>query len=392
MDAGWQECVACKFQDISNTTGLPLGAACVAVKGMSFPGFPTFPVVHRWHMKHFGDLLPKQFVNQGGDPYLFELYSRFNAAAFEVTCRLENTIGGDNDARYIKYDIHWKGQILRLNLRSVQKKLQLEKRIGICLDVVVPSYRLNNNAILQRIVSIRASIPTYVKFWIVLDNPDPDHIASAPSMAHKVNETAQLNIDGNCIVNVVHYRKNRGASYARNIGYTYSTADWVIFIDDDVLPDGCILDAYIGALRRYPEAKVFVGLTELPESMNLWTEMLRACNVMYFYGIANQRLRPPWGVTANLMVRGSRHNFEEIYPKTGGGGKISISCFNSRSGILEIRTALELMSVFQEPRQNIHGGIEAILVLWTDRWLGLGRLAVPIGVARQDLLDVSQLD
>jgi glycosyltransferase involved in cell wall biosynthesis len=211
-------------------------------------------------------------------------------------------------------------------------------------------------------------------------------------MAHKVNETAQLNIDGNCIVNVVHYRKNRGASYARNIGYTYSTADWVIFIDDDVLPDGCILDAYIGALRRYPEAKVFVGLTELPESMNLWTEMLRACNVMYFYGIANQRLRPPWGVTANLMVRGSRHNFEEIYPKTGGGGKISISCFNSRSGILEIRTALELMSVFQEPRQNIHGGIEAILVLWTDRWLGLGRLAVPIGVARQDLLDVSQLD
>lgn len=325
LDAGWQERVACKFQNISNITGLPLGAACVAVKDMSFPGFPTFPVVHRWHMKHFGDLLPKQFVNQGGDPYLFELYSRFNAAAFEVTCRLENTIGGDDDARYMKYDIHWKGQILTLNLRSVQQKLPLEKRTGICLDVVVPSYRLNNNKILQRIVSIRASIPTYVKFWIVLDNPDPDHIVSVTAMANKVNET-QLNIDGNYIVNVVQYGKNHGASYARNIGYNFSTADWVLFIDDDVIPDRGILDAYIGALKRYPEAKVFVGLTELPESMNLWTEMLRACNVMYFYGIADQRLHPPWGVTANLMVRGSRHNhkiqFKGIYPKTGGGEDI----------------------------------------------------------------------
>ena len=45
-------------------------------------------------MRNFGQLLPKQFVNQGGDPYLYELYSRFGVAGWEVSCRLENTIGG----------------------------------------------------------------------------------------------------------------------------------------------------------------------------------------------------------------------------------------------------------------------------------------------------------
>lgn len=43
--------------------------------------------------------ITKHFANQGGDPYLYELYSRFNAADFQVGCRLLNTIGRDEDAR-----------------------------------------------------------------------------------------------------------------------------------------------------------------------------------------------------------------------------------------------------------------------------------------------------
>jgi hypothetical protein len=54
--------------------------------------------------------------------------------------------------------------------------------------------------------------------------------------------------------------------------------------------------------------------------------MLKTCNVMYFYGISKHRIHPPWGVTANMMVRGSRHNhaiqFKNLYPKTGGGEDI----------------------------------------------------------------------
>jgi glycosyltransferase involved in cell wall biosynthesis len=325
LDRGWQERIVRRFHDIAEKEGLPFGAACVAMKDLSFPGFPTFPVLHRWHLQHFGSLLPKQFANQGGDPYLYELYSRINAAAFEVSCRLENTIGGDGDARYEKYHINWRGLILAHNLRSLEQKLEMKKTKGICLDIVVPSYRVNNKDFLRRIVLLRATVDVYVKFWIVIDNPRHDHIESVTKMANELNEQ-QLQVEGNYFINVIHYGANRGASYARNTGFNYTTADWVLFLDDDVIPDENILDAYIGAIKRYPYAKVFVGMTELPESCNLWTEMLCTCNIGYFYAIAKRMVHPSWGVTANLMVRGSRHNstiqFKDIYPKTGGGEDI----------------------------------------------------------------------
>lgn len=325
LDPGWQERIVRKFHLISKSQNLPFGAACVAMKDLSFPGFPTFPVVHRWHIQHFGSLLPKQFANQGGDPYLYELYSRFNAAAFEVSCRLENKIGGDGDARYQKYAIDWRRQILSLNLTKMKGFLNEDKPKGVCLDVIVPSYRVDNDDFLRRIALLRATSDVYVKFWFVVDNPKEEHVKAVKQLAIELND-AQLRVDGNYFINVIHYAENRGASYARNTGYNYTTADWVLFLDDDVIPDENILDAYIGALKRYPQAKVFVGLTELPEACNGWTEMLCACNVGYFYGIAKRMVHPSWGVTANLMVRGSRHNstiqFKDIYPKTGGGEDI----------------------------------------------------------------------
>ena len=75
-DKGWQAKVAARFHATAQEFNLPLGAAVVALNDVSFPGFPTFPVIHRWHMDHFGRVLPRQFVNQDGDPFLFDLYSR----------------------------------------------------------------------------------------------------------------------------------------------------------------------------------------------------------------------------------------------------------------------------------------------------------------------------
>jgi hypothetical protein len=327
LDSGWQEHIVSRFQSIAEEEGLPFGAACVAMNDLSFPGFPTFPVLHRWHMQAFGSLLPNQFANQGGDPYLYELYSRFNAADFSPTSRMENTIGGDGDARYEKHQINWRTHILNMNLRKMKAILGGRQPTGVVLDIVVPSYRINNNDFLERIALLRASVKMYVKFWFVVDNPDEDHLASVKRLADKLNED-QLKVEGNYFINVLHYSGNRGASYARNFGYNFTTADWVLFLDDDVIPDGNILDAYAGSIRRYPNAKVFVGLTELPKACNLWTQMLCACNIGYFYSIAQRMVHPSWGVTANLMVRGSRHNstiqFKDIYPKTGGGEDIDL--------------------------------------------------------------------
>lgn len=325
LDVGWPSKVVQAFHAIARETCLPLGAACVCLNDISFPGFPTFPVIHRWHMNVFKTLLPKQFVNQGGDPYLYELYSRFNAACFVTDCRLENTIGGDGDARYRKHNICWEGQILSVNLKKLQAQLHLDTPTGFVIDIVVPAYRTNNEVILTKIAALRSSVKAYVKFWLVVDNPNPENLQKVKHLATSLNEK-QWQCDGNYFVNVIHYGENRGASYARNTGYNYSTADWVLFLDDDVLPEDNIIDAYIGAIQRYPEGKVFVGQTELPDACNMWTEMLKTCNIGYFYSIANHMVHPSWGVTANLMVYGSRNNrtiqFKSIFPKTGGGEDI----------------------------------------------------------------------
>mmetsp|Transcript_17483 Transcript_17483/g.47688 ORF Transcript_17483/g.47688 Transcript_17483/m.47688 type:complete len:1004 (-) Transcript_17483:1972-4983(-) len=327
-DEGWRSQVVAKFQEISVKTGLPLGAACVALNDESFPGFPTFPVVHRWHIDKFDTILPRQFVNQGGDPYLYELYSRFDAAAFLPSCRLSNTIGGDHEARYKKHEINWKGQILRLNLMHLKELLQRQPT-GICLDVVVPSYRTNNDEILSSILKLQSSHQAYVRFWLVVDNPDEDHLKHVRQVADGINVERFPKL-GNYFITVLHYAENRGASFARNFGYNFSSADFVLFLDDDVTPSPQLLDAYIGAIQRYPQACVFVGNTELPVPCNAWTKMLRSCNIMFFYDISKHVPFPPWGVTANLLVRGSRHNntiqFKGKYPKTGGGEDIDL-CF-----------------------------------------------------------------
>lgn len=220
-----------------------------------------------------------------------------------MSSRLKNTLGGDSSARYVKHDINWPGQVLSLQTKHLKEHLNRQPD-GICLDVVIPSYRKNNEAILRSILRLRASVKVYVKFWLVVDNPDPQHLIDVKQLAAESNAcSAKLTSapsqdvlshgQFNYFVNVVHYNVNRGASHARNTGYNYSTADWCLFLDDDVVPDPCLLDAYVGAIFRYPEARVFVGQTNLPKPINVWTQMLSASNVMYFYGIASRRTHPP---------------------------------------------------------------------------------------------------
>ena len=46
-DKNWQGKVAVRFETVAEESGLPLGAACVDLNDESFPGFPTFPVIHQ---------------------------------------------------------------------------------------------------------------------------------------------------------------------------------------------------------------------------------------------------------------------------------------------------------------------------------------------------------
>ena len=77
---GWKGEIEDEFAHLAASTGFPLGLACVAFRDMSFSVFPTFPVIHRRHFEIFNHLLPVEFINQHGDPFLFEVYRRFGTS------------------------------------------------------------------------------------------------------------------------------------------------------------------------------------------------------------------------------------------------------------------------------------------------------------------------
>ncbi|KAG8888581.1 hypothetical protein FRB98_007345 [Tulasnella sp. 332] len=75
LDEGWMRRVREEFEAISLKEGVPGGFGCVAFTDDSFPGMPTFPIVHRSHLGVFGgEVIPDTFINQDGDPYLYQLY------------------------------------------------------------------------------------------------------------------------------------------------------------------------------------------------------------------------------------------------------------------------------------------------------------------------------
>lgn len=78
---GWKGEIGDEFESLAASTGLPLGVACVPFRDMRFSVFPTFPVIHRRHFENFNHLLPVEFINQHGDPFLFEVYRRFGTTS-----------------------------------------------------------------------------------------------------------------------------------------------------------------------------------------------------------------------------------------------------------------------------------------------------------------------
>lgn len=318
----WKQLIETSFSDIANSTGLPYGCGCVAFKDISFPGFPTFPVIHRFHFTTFKELvIPSQLFNQGGDPYLFALYNHFGASKF-VDAYLNNTLGGkETSTRYVKRHVRWNNEILSTGINLLSNSISQSPLI--CIDIVVPTYRCDI-AILSKIISLRSTKNVRVSFWLIIDNPDATNLDEVRALE---------SIYDNYSVNIREHVKNYGASAARNTGLDYSDADWVILLDDDVTPSEHIIDAYIGAIQRYPSAKIFVGNTKLPPPCSLITHAFVASDLIGSYNIAERRIDPPWGVTANLCVCGrtSRVRFLLEYPKTGGGEDIDY-CIRAAKG------------------------------------------------------------
>ncbi|KAF8698896.1 GDP-mannose 4,6 dehydratase, partial [Rhizoctonia solani] len=329
LDEGWMRTIHQRFQTLSDESGGPPGFGCVAFTDITFPGMPTFPVVHRTHMDIFnGHVVPEEFINQDGDPYLFQMYRHFGAST-TVPVRLHNSVGGSDDARYEKQHLsNWTFEPLENGKTRIREWAALhaprvEQKMS--LDVIVPSYRVELER-LQRILDLKPSPTCITMFIVIIDDPTSPYI-------HQLEHTNSHRLDVRIRIN----KTNCGASASRNRGLTESSAEWVAFLDDDVDPSPNYLVAAEKYIRQHPDAAGFVGNAYFPVAHNIFTAAVHLAGVTYFWDIANKIAKDvPWGVTANLIVRRNIRDdvtFDLIFPKTGGGEDIDY-CRKKRSASL----------------------------------------------------------
>ncbi|KAG8795996.1 hypothetical protein FRC12_006832 [Ceratobasidium sp. 428] len=330
LDEGWMRAIHSRFQEIAKESGGPPGFGCVAFTDVTFPGMPTFPVVHRTHMKIFkGQVIPEDFVNQDGDPYLFQLYRHFGASV-TVPARLHNVIGGTDNARYEKQPLlNWTFETLETGKETVRAWAKLhapQVQPRLSLDVIVPSYRVDLNR-LSKILSLQPSATCITMFIVIIDDPTSPFI-------HQLEHNSAHRMDVRIRVN----KSNRGASASRNRGLAESSAEWVAFLDDDIDPSSTYLVDAERYIRQHPDAAGFVGNAYFPVAHNIFTAAVHLAGVTFFWDIANKINEDvPWGVTANLIVRRNvRDNvmFDLIFPKTGGGEDIDF-CRKKRQASLK---------------------------------------------------------
>ncbi|KAF9066985.1 NAD-dependent epimerase/dehydratase [Rhodocollybia butyracea] len=324
-DEGWMREIHSEFLGFSQRRdGIPLGFGCVAFTDITFPGMPTFPVIHRTHLDIFkGSVVPPDFINQDGDPFLYQLYRRWGCSSM-ITSRISNGVGGGVSARYEKKHVQdWTFKILdhavseaeRWLRQAAQSDRPLPPKL-LTLDIVIPCFRVDLG-ILDRILQLENSDLCSTMFIVIVDDPKSPNISV-------LNQRYAHRPDVRIRVNPV----NSGASYSRNRGIEESSADWVHFLDDDIIPAPDLLLQAEHAIRAHPNAAGFVGNTSFPPANTIFTTALHLSGVTHFWDIASKFPDDhdvPWGVTANIITRRNVPDgvkFDLMFPKTGGGEDI----------------------------------------------------------------------
>jgi glycosyltransferase involved in cell wall biosynthesis len=307
------------------------------------------------HSQIFGGLIPENrlgaFINQDLDPYLQRLYLQYGAAPLVVESQLTNRQGGNDvsPARYKRVPAAcWRDWVLE-DASPIYQYLQKNStllKIPQCfvVDVVVPTYRLDL-FFLEKICSLEVPENFRTTFIVVVDNPselarlsaklcspgrtsDPHRSALLLEQHLVVSSKAPHNGKRGNNVRVRCNAQNLGASASRNLGLDESSAEYVLFLDDDVVPDPNLLASYGLSLDHCTsggdcDIVGVVGLVRFPRNPDL--PLSHAAVLMsyltFMFEIADnpQYARPAWGVTANILVKRGRVRFDTAYAKTGGG-------------------------------------------------------------------------
>lgn len=339
---------------------VPFGVGVVAIPDDTSPGFPSFPVVHRWHADMMGGrFCPDLFINQDADPWVWEVYRRIGAAVFmnPQVLRMSNTLGGAlSEPRYDRVHVDWKFDVIDDYTTRVLRHLgfaaelvdsaallqntdtdasvsrpshehgPLMRVLPITLDVVIPSYRVDLS-ILRCILSMKVPDDVCTLFIIVVDNPGSPHLAAVQALEAEPQFRNR--------VRVRVQPRNMGVSEARNRGIRESSAQWILFMDDDVTPSSTTISTYATAIRSFgAQAAGFVGPTKFPPPKNIRCAAVQASYLTYFWELPArspmaspalpEQSTVPWGVTANLLLRRTKGlQFDPAFPRTGGGEDIA---------------------------------------------------------------------
>ena len=358
------------FLDIQQNLKLNLPSGrmfgCPWFDDEGFKGFPTFPIVGNMHYDIFGGLIPEKhlrnslFVNQDLDPYLQRLYLKFGSAPFLKNVTLSNSCGGSENgvARYNRVPAtHWRDEVLN-DISPIENHLRthdcaVEDHIKIILDVIIPSYRVNITY-LRRLCALQVPSDMRTTFIVIVDNPvqlielvrkeelstaQPKHLQPTHTEAEQILEQylfEESNYRNN--IRVRCNKKNLGASASRNRGIKESAAEYVLFLDDDVIPDEDILKEYGQALNDIDSNKDeqqqpilgLVGMVRFPRVKDM--PMLHAgilfSYLTFMFEIADNSIykEPAWGVTANILFRKfPGMSFDTGYAKTGGGEDVDFA-------------------------------------------------------------------
>jgi hypothetical protein len=289
----------------------------------------TFPIVSAKHVDVFGALLPSSFVNQGGDPFLKEVYRRIGSVVYDTPkgrVVVDNARGGPvkgwpgleerPSPLYKKALVATKDVDLQLDDWSSKLARASGRAVAPTVDVVIPSYRCNLD-VLSHLCSRCSEDGANVILQI--DNPNATDLPGVLAL-----ESTDVRIRVNA--------QNMGASATRNRGAAESLASIIVFLDDDVLPGPGAVKAHADLLlaREKTDCPLCgsAGRVLFPLSEDVWHEATRLSQILTAFDwpvnvFPNQTV--PWSVTANMSVwRTSLVSLDEDYARTGGGEDVDV--------------------------------------------------------------------
>jgi glycosyltransferase involved in cell wall biosynthesis len=182
----------------------------------------------------------------------------------------------------------------------------------ISIDVIVPSYRLQSKYLVS-ILQMDIPVETAIRHLIIADNPQAEIPPDVKSL-----------IDNKRIL-LFRNTENLGVCKTRNIGIDHSTADWVLFLDDDIKPSPNLLNTYVQAIKENEGEIGFFGDVVFPQPINSFTKGIALSGLLAFFSVPKTNSYRKWSPTANVLVKRSaigNIRFNEIFAKAGAGEEI----------------------------------------------------------------------